>query len=86
MESYAEGDSEGDEEEMETKKRKKKPGRPSTKGQGVRRESPMGAGLKDGAAVAFRFRGGEEEEGEWDVVVPRYEDEEGKEEMDEEEG
>lgn len=29
----------------------------------------MGAGLKDGAVLAFRFRGAE-----WDVEVPQYDD------------
>jgi len=44
-------------------------------------ESPIGAGLRDGATLAFRFRGesgGEEdEEVEWDVVIPSYDYEEG---------
>ena len=47
--------------------------------------SPAGAGLKDGGMVAFRFRGGDErmdedgldvdDDGEWDVVMPSYEEE-----------
>ena len=47
---------------------------------GVVNDSPMGAGLRDGAALAVRFRGEDEdedmgeEEGEWDVVVPGYDD------------
>ena len=48
--------------------------------------SPLGAGLKDGAVLAFKFgKGGVEldEEGfdtendEWDVLIPSYEDEYG---------
>lgn len=48
--------------------------------------SPQGAGLKDGAVLAFRFlaSGKEEDEdgleddvGKWDVIIPRYEDEYG---------
>ena len=51
----------------------------------VMNENPLGAGLKEGGCVAFRFKGrgggeeiGEEEEGGergWDVVIPAYEDE-----------
>jgi hypothetical protein len=32
--------------------------------------SPQGAGLRDGAALAFRF----EHEDSWDVEIPAYED------------
>lgn len=48
--------------------------------------SPQGAGLKDGAVLAFRFleSGNEEDEGvseedagRWDVKIPSYEDEYG---------
>ncbi len=48
--------------------------------------SPQGAGLKDGAVLAFRLlKGGDEmdedglevDHGEWDVVIPSYEDEYG---------
>lgn len=48
--------------------------------------SPQGAGLKDGAVLAFRFleSGNEEDEGDleedagkWDVMIPSYEDEYG---------
>jgi len=48
--------------------------------------SPQGAGLKDGAVLAFRFResGKEEDEGDldedagkWDVMIPSYDDEYG---------
>lgn len=53
------------------------------KGGGVKKgsvlnESPMGAGLRDGDIVAFRFRreGEGDGEGEWDVVIPSYDDEE----------
>lgn len=52
--------------------------------------SPSGAGLKDGAMLAFRFRGqGEDdnvEEGDnhdWDVIMPRYDEEEEEEEEEE---
>jgi hypothetical protein len=40
-------------------------------------ETPKGAMLRDGGVLAFKFReGGDEEEddGEWDVVVPSYEE------------
>lgn len=52
--------------------------------------SPLGAGLKDGAMLAFRFRAQSEDEIEegdehdWDVVMPRYEDEEEEEEEEKE--
>lgn len=36
----------------------------------------LGAGLKDGAVVAFKFRGEGPEDDDWDVLIPRYEDEE----------
>ncbi|MCJ1365702.1 hypothetical protein MMC16_004827 [Acarospora aff. strigata] len=48
--------------------------------------SPQGAGLKDGAALAFRFLEGgdgldedglEADHGKWNVVIPSYEDEYG---------
>ncbi len=65
-------------------------GRPQAGGKGsVLNETPKGAGLRDGQAVAFRFGSGEKEgggggdeeddemdsesEGEWDVVVPSFE-------------
>lgn len=35
--------------------------------------SPMGAGLKDGALLAFKFTG---EGDDWDVVIPNYDEEE----------
>ena len=44
----------------------------STKNSSVFNESPMGAGLKDGAVMAFRFAG---ENGDWDVIMPSYEEE-----------
>lgn len=40
--------------------------------------SPLGAGLKDGAIVAFKFReeGAEDPDGDdWDVILPSYDDE-----------
>lgn len=45
----------------------------SAKKGSVLNENPMGAGLKDGALLAFRFA---EEQNDWDVVMPSYEDEE----------
>lgn len=50
----------------------------------VLNESPLGAGLRDGDVLAFRFREEGEGEGEkteeWDVVIPSYEDEDAEEE------
>ena len=57
-----------------------------TKGKGVKKgsvlnESPLGAGLKDGAMLAFRFTEGATEDArdldDWDVIIPSYEDEVG---------
>ena len=55
-----------------------------TKGKGVKKGSvlngsPLGAGLKDGAMLAFRFKEGAVEDGmdldvDWDVIIPRFED------------
>ena len=56
------------------------------KGKGVKKgsvlnENPLGAGLKDGAVLAFRFVDEEEEDNDggegdgWDVVMPSYDDE-----------
>ena len=54
------------------------------KSKGVKKDSvlnssPAGAGLKDGATFAFKFRTHEEDDGmsdhEWDVVLPNYDDE-----------
>ena len=55
------------------------------KGKGVKKGSvlngsPLGAGLKDGAMLAFRFTEGNEEDrmdldDEWDVIMPSYDDE-----------
>ena len=55
------------------------------KGKGVKKGSilngsPLGAGLKDGAMLAFRFTKGAAEDGmdlddEWDVIMPSYDDE-----------
>ena len=54
------------------------------KGKGVKKgsvlnESPLGAELKDGAMLAFRFRNGDAEDGMdlevgWDVIIPHFED------------
>ena len=54
------------------------------KGKGVKKgsvlnESPLGAGLKDGAMLAFRFtKAAAEDEmdldNEWDVIMPSYDD------------
>ena len=55
-----------------------------TKGKGVKKgsvlnENPLGAGLKDGAMLAFRFAKAAEEgmdkDDEWDVIIPSYDDE-----------
>ena len=48
------------------------------KGKGVKKgsvlnENPLGAGLKDGAVLAFKFEEGDD--GEWDVVMPSFDDE-----------
>lgn len=52
----------------------------------VLNSSPLGAGLRDGAMLAFRFRqegamvdedGADVEDDEWDVVIPSYEEEYG---------
>ena len=58
-----------------------------TKGKGVKKgsilnESPLGAGLKNGAMLAFKFAKGAEEsemdvDDEWDVILPSYDDEAG---------
>lgn len=58
-----------------------------TKGKGVKKgsvlnESPLGAGLKDGAMLAFRFTksaavDGMDLDDEWDVIIPSYDDEVG---------
>lgn len=53
----------------------------NTKGKGIKKgtvlnESPLGAGLKDGALLAFKFREGDDKEDDkWDVVMPSYDDE-----------
>ncbi|KAL8675193.1 MAG: hypothetical protein Q9168_000446 [Polycauliona sp. 1 TL-2023] len=46
--------------------------------------SPMGAGVKDGSVLAFKFRGDASDvdnmemgDNEWDVVLPTFDDEEG---------
>ena len=52
------------------------------KGKGVKKnsvlnENPLGAGLKDGALLAFKFREGSDADGmddTWDVIMPKYED------------
>lgn len=53
--------------------------------------SPLGAGLRDGAMLAFRFRDGEDEEmkedevdmedEKWDVVIPTFEDDDESQDM-----
>jgi hypothetical protein len=58
-----------------------------TKGKGVKKgsvlnRSPLGAGLKDGAMLAFKFRDVDaqdvmELDDEWDVVIPTYDEEDG---------
>ena len=55
------------------------------KGKGVKKgsvlnQSPLGAGLKDGAMLAFKFKDPESQDvmdldDEWDVVIPAYDDE-----------
>lgn len=37
--------------------------------------SPLGAGLKDGAVIAFKFQGEAGGDGEFDVVIPTFEEE-----------
>ena len=44
----------------------------SSKNKSVFNESPMGAGLKDGAVLAFKFAA---ENMSWDVIMPSYEEE-----------
>lgn len=52
-----------------------------TRGKGVEKgsvlnENPLGAGLKDGALLAFKFREtDDDEDDEWDVIMPSYDDE-----------
>lgn len=56
-----------------------------TKGKGVKKgsvlnQSPLGAGLKDGAMLAFKFKDPDSQDimdldDEWDVVLPAYDDE-----------
>lgn len=57
----------------------------------VLNSSPLGAGLKDGAALAFRFRDHAKTEDEvdmgdssWDVILPNYEEEYGSQSQDRE--
>ncbi|KAI4188599.1 MAG: hypothetical protein L6R41_002027 [Letrouitia leprolyta] len=59
-------------------------GKKGNKNPSVLNATPIGAGLKDGMALAFKFRkqtsGGDEmdiDDNEWDVVIPNYDDEEG---------
>lgn len=59
-----------------------------SKSKGVRKgsvlnASPLGAGLKDGAVVAFKFRGEgaqDSDSDDWDVIIPSYDDEDGSQE------
>ena len=62
---------ETDDEDNDVHKSKK------VKRDSVINSSPLGAGLKDGAMIAFRFKtSGEDDVGEgFDVVIPTYEDE-----------
>ena len=62
----------------------------SKKSKGVKKDSvvnssPLGAGLRDGAMLAFRFKTDEDEDdmvdGVWDVVIPSYDDEASQEQM-----
>lgn len=52
-----------------------------TKGKGIKKgtvlnESPLGAGLQNGALLAFKFQDEDAEENDvWDVIMPSYEDE-----------
>ncbi|KAL9000986.1 MAG: hypothetical protein Q9169_000470 [Polycauliona sp. 2 TL-2023] len=55
-----------------------------SKSSGVLNASPMGAGIKDGSMLAFKFRGDDSDaddldmgDSEWDVVMPTFDDEEG---------
>ncbi|MCJ1464951.1 hypothetical protein MMC07_003566 [Pseudocyphellaria aurata] len=55
---------------------------PGGKVKGVRKSSvlnasPLGAGLKDGAMVAFKFREEDVDSDDWDVMIPSYDDEYG---------
>ncbi|KAL9595616.1 MAG: hypothetical protein Q9219_006322 [cf. Caloplaca sp. 3 TL-2023] len=59
-------------------------GRKGNKKPSVLNATPMGAGLKDGMVLAFKFRkesSGDDlmdlDHNEWDVVMPKYDDEEG---------
>lgn len=57
----------------------------------VLNESPLGAGLKDGAMIAFKFReeGGEDADNpdrdNWEVIIPSYDDEYGSQDGSQEE-
>ncbi|KAL8743909.1 MAG: hypothetical protein Q9190_003792 [Brigantiaea leucoxantha] len=53
----------------------------ASKKKSVLNESPLGAGLKDGTILAFKFRNKESENGEmdlddnnWDVLIPTYDE------------
>lgn len=56
-----------------------------TKGKGVKKgsvlnQSPLGAGLKDGTMLAFKFKDPDSQDimdldDDWDVVIPAYDDE-----------
>ncbi|KAL8701719.1 MAG: hypothetical protein Q9201_004751 [Fulgogasparrea decipioides] len=50
----------------------------------VLNKTPLGAGLKDGSVLAFKFRGVESsgdgmdiDDGHWDVIMPSFDDEDG---------
>ncbi|KAL8731832.1 MAG: hypothetical protein Q9166_003116 [cf. Caloplaca sp. 2 TL-2023] len=59
---------------------------------GVLNATPIGAGLKDGAILAFKFRNEASDaddlgmtDNEWDVIMPNFDDEEGSQTKDAEE-
>ena len=66
-------------------------GKKKTGQNNVLNSSPLGAGLKDGAVLAFKFRDGiktengldvEVDDSDWDVVLPNYEEEYGSQSQD----
>lgn len=54
--------------EMQPGKGEERSGKSNT----IFNESPMGAGLKDGSMLAFKFEGEKED---WDVIMPSYDEE-----------
>ncbi|KAK8198626.1 hypothetical protein M8818_006493 [Zalaria obscura] len=82
----------------EDAKSKGKAAKNAPKGKDGPKDCPAGAGLRDGGAVAFKFKGqaeeaqpadgqdeglglADEEQKEWDVVIPKYEDVYGMEDL-----